>query len=382
MDKLKVFFDASPATVGYEGVPVFARETIRHLAEYSEIELHSGLISISPGEHKKYRAVLNGLTGHRVKYHSLFFPGRYGGKIRGMAFCSRKYDVVHCSTHYVPPHCAFSDFSNVILSVHDMFLWHEEYQFDNNNREKVKKRIAEHAEKALAIVTMSEFSKREINKFLGIPMEKIYTVPLATQWSGRPEVGAETSREVPERALKESTPYFMSVSTLYPHKNHIALLTAFNKYHHSPDYGGEKLVIVGNRKLEFPEIYNTLVNTPDVIHLQNVPENDLRSIYKNSKGFFLVSKLEGFGIPLLEAMSSKVPACYGKGSAMDEIGRDAAWGVDPDDIDAIAELFARFSGGGDEIDRRVDSAYNISLEYSYQKTVDTYVNIYRKLCFR
>ena len=94
---------------------------------------------------------------------------------------------------------------------------------------------------------------------------------------------------------------------------------------------------------------------------------------------FSISRLEGFGIPLLEAIGCQVPACYGKGSAMDEIGRDAAWGIDPYNVDQIAEMFARFSAGGKDIDDRVHEAYRISLEYSYAKTAATYVNIYKML---
>ena len=79
-------------------------------------------------------------------------------------------------------------------------------------------------------------------------------------------------------------------------------------------------------------------------------------------------------------MSCKVPACYGKGSSMDEIGRDAAYGVAPDDIDEIARTFAIFSAGGCEVERRTAQAYKISQEYSYEKTAAAYIELYKKLC--
>ena len=74
-----------------------------------------------------------------------------------------------------------------------------------------------------------------------------------------------------------------------------------------------------------------------------------------------------------------MPACYGLGSSMDEIGRNAAYGVDPDDIDKIAETFAVFSAGGRDVELRTEQAFAISQEYSYEKTASAYVEIYKQL---
>ena len=64
---------------------------------------------------------------------------------------------------------------------------------------------------------------------------------------------------------------------------------------------------------------------------------------------------------------------------MDEIGRDAAYGVDPDDIDDIARTFAIFSAGGKELEKRIEQAFAISQEYSYEKTAAEYIKIYKQL---
>ena len=64
---------------------------------------------------------------------------------------------------------------------------------------------------------------------------------------------------------------------------------------------------------------------------------------------------------------------------MDEIGRNAAYGVEPDDIDKIAETFALFSAGGKDVELHTEQAFAISQEYSYAKTAETYVQIYKSL---
>ena len=380
MNKLKIFFDASSICWGIAGIPVYTRQVARFLAQHPEIEFHTGLKSLNPASHKNYQSQLKKLVGNNVNYHKIFLPGRLGWQLPLihpiMSFDSAQYDILHYPSHVAPCFVPPSDFGNVILTVHDMFLWHKEYAFDNQKAaEKIKKALPTQTEKAKAIFTISEFSRQEIHRYLGIPLEKIYTVPIATQWSN---IDFMPSDVLLKNSLSARS-YFLAVSTLLPHKNYITLFTAFKKYQQSTNYAGEKLVVVGKRKEQFKDICDALDTTPNVIHLQNIPENDLRTLYENCKGFFLVSKLEGFGIPLLEAMSCKVPACYGQGSSMDEIGRDAAYGVNPDDIDKIAETFAVFSAGGKEVQQRVEQAYAISQEYSYEKTVETYVKIYKKL---
>ncbi len=373
---MKLFFDASPIIRGFEGIPIFASNVLHHLAKNPELELHSGLISIDLAMHRRYFADLNRLTNDKIKYHRLILPGRWGGKIPGVSFNSKRYDLMHYSTHAVPAHCMPSDLSNVILTIHDMSAWHSEYFLgDASFIENFKKSLPKQAEKARAIFTVSEFSKREIHKYIGIPLDKIHSVPIAAQWS----CNASMPSDILHRNALGVKSYFLAVSTLLPHKNYIALFAAFKKYQQSPEYAGEKLVVVGKRSENFADIGHTLDATPNVIHLQNIPENDLRTLYENSKGFFLVSKLEGFGIPLLEAMSCKVPACYGKGSSMDEIGRDAAYSADPENIDEIAEHFSIFSAGGSDVQKRTDQAYAISQEYSYAKTVKKYFEIYKSL---
>lgn len=376
MEKIKIFIDASPLLARFGGIPIFSKNVLQELAKKNNIELHSGIAFLSLNKHIEYHKMLKQITGNKCKYHPHFLPGRFAEKIHFLNFQSKKYDLVHFCTHTAPSYCMPSDFSNVILSVHDMFLWHDEYRSHVPDVMKIiKDKLQVQAEKARAIVTLSEFSRREINKYIGIPLDKIYAIPIAAQWGD--EAFAPSDILLKNAIAPKS--YFLSVSTLMPHKNYVPLFAAYKKYRQSQDYAGEKLIVVGKRHACFTEICQAMDDDPNIIHFENLPENDLRTLYENSKGFFLVSKFEGFGIPLLEAMSCKVPACYGKGSAMDEIGRDAAWGVEPNNIDEISEMFVRFSAGGKEIDQRVDEAYKISLEYSYFKTTEAYVELYRKL---
>ena len=64
---------------------------------------------------------------------------------------------------------------------------------------------------------------------------------------------------------------------------------------------------------------------------------------------------------------------------MDEIGRNAAFGVDPYDIDGIADNFRYFSENPPELQDRIESAYKISREYSWERTAGKHYALYQSL---
>ncbi len=379
---IKLFYDTTPLENFPCGVAVYTYSLLKNLACNSELEIHTGSKRTSFSGHKRLRDFVNKEFDGKIKYHPIFFPGRFSSPALGgthlFSYNAKKYDIAHFTAHIMPPYVPYSDLGNAILTVHDMFLWHKELGRELNEQEKYHVRILpSQAERALAIITCSEFSKREIISYTGVSPDKIFVIPDAAQW--RAQKTSVDPLAVAGYGLK-SKKYFISVSSLDPHKNHLSLLEAFSEYRNSGDYAGEKLVIVGRRRAGDDEIYQKILSIPDVVHLQNISEDVLQQLYLNAAGFFLLSCLEGFGLPLLEAMSSRIPACYAVGTSMDEIGREAAFGVNAFDINAVKELFAKFSASDEEVLLRVEKAWQISHEYTWEKCAERTFELYRQLC--
>lgn len=378
---MKLFIDTSSLIHYPCGIGVYALQLLRNLEKFSDLEMYTGLKCLSIKPHHTVQHILSANLKNKLSYHAIHLPGRWDfsksrfGRL--FSFCSTDYDVAHFVGNVVPACVPYSDLSNVVLTIHDLFFWHPELSiYEENLISYYRQNIPRQAESCRLIITVSEFSKKEIIKFLGIPSEKIYVIPIATQWSHP----MSEQHDILARYGLEEKRFFLSVSSLNQHKNFTGLCHAFAKYHNSKDYAGEKLVVVGGRRYGDENIYDLFLHTPDVIHIPRVSEEELRYLYAKAKGFFLVSKLEGFGIPLLEAMSSHTPACYGKGNSMDEIGRDAAVGVDPDDIDGIANVFRYFSAAPEDLQKRVEEAYQISQEYTWQNVADKHYELYKQMC--
>ncbi|MBQ7403189.1 MAG: glycosyltransferase family 4 protein [Lentisphaeria bacterium] len=377
---MKLFIDTSSLIHYPCGIGVYTLQLLKKLTACSDLEICSGIKCLSPLAHRNLRSLLKRNLEKEIKFRSVYLPGRLDLKENFLrhifSIRSSDYDIAHFTGNVVPACVPYSDISNVILTIHDMFLWHPD--ICDNEKSLIsyyQKNMPEQARRCKKIVTVSEFSKREIMKYLGIPGEKIQVIPIATQWN-HPLL--EQSDILARYGLEEKK-YFLSVSALNAHKNFSGLCHAFSRYHAGRGYHGEKLVIVGARRFGDEEIMDQIRKTQDVIYIPNVPERELRYLYKKARGFFLVSFLEGFGIPLLEAMECRIPACYGKGNSMDEIGRDAAFGVDPHDINSIADTFHYFSENPPDLSARVEAAYNISREYSWEKTAEKHYALYQSL---
>ena len=379
---IKLFYDTAPLEKFPCGVAVYTYSVLKQLIRYDDLEIHTGSKRLNPSGHRQLHDLVRDKISADVKYHPIYFPGRFTPSsfcgLHPFSFNAKEYDIVHFTAHIMPPYVPFSSLDNAILTIHDMFLWHTELGRELNEQEKRHVEVLPvQAEKARAIITCSEFSKREIVKYAGTDPEKIFVIPEAAQWNGE-KLQCEPATIA--RYGLEPQKYFLSVSSLDPHKNHLSLLAAFSAYHSSRQYAGEKLVLAGGRRSGDARTYQKIISTPDVIHLQNVSESDLHQLFLNASGFFLLSVLEGFGLPLLEAMSCRIPACYATGSSMDEIGRDAAYGVDAYDTDAVKELFEKFSAGGSEVKARVEKAYRLSLDYTWAGCAEKTYELYRQLC--
>lgn len=378
---IKLFYDTTPLENFPCGVAVYTYSLLKCLAGYSELEIHTGSKRASFRGHRRLRNFIRDEISEKIKYHPLYFPGRFPSPafmgLHPFSYNSKKYDIAHFTAHIMPSYVPYSSLDNAVLTIHDMFLWHREIGRELNEQEQYHVKILPtQAASARAVITCSEFSKREINKYAGVDPDKIFVIPDAAQWNRKALL---INPQIVAKYALQPKKYFISVSSLDPHKNHISLLEAFSAYHNSGDYAGEKLVIVGRRRIGDSKTYQKILSTPDVIHLQNICEDDLQQLFLNAAGFFLLSCIEGFGLPLLEAMSCSIPACYALGTSMDEIGRDAAFGVNAFDIDAVKELFAKFSAFGDEVSTRVERGWQISQEYTWERCAERTFDLYRQL---
>ncbi len=187
-----------------------------------------------------------------------------------------------------------------------------------------------------AVLTISEFSRQEIVKFTKTRFDKIKAIPLSAD-SGFSE--KNPGDFVAERVMvltRSADPYILMVSNTYPHKSMETGIQAFGKIMADIPH---KLVVIGKPRLGEAEVEKAMAALPQegrVVRLQYVMGQDLAALYQGADLFVFPSKYEGFGLPVLEAMSAGVPVVTTREGSIPEVGGDTVSYAVTGDVDSFA----------------------------------------------
>lgn len=259
----------------------------------------------------------------RVAYEQLFLP-RVVTKYR--------IDVLH-SPGYVSP--VVGKFGKVV-TIHDMqYIYYPGY-FSKTKLLYWKHLLPLSARRSDVILTVSENSKTDIANFLNIPRNKIFVTYEAPKFCSDSDKGDSLPTVMKKYGIRHN--YVLSVASLLPHKNLDRLIEAFALLEGKIDH---QLVLVGIKGPALNEIKkrikNKLKHPERVAILGYISDQDLTAIYKRASLFVLPSLFEGFGIPLLEAMSLDCPVAASNKTSIPEVVGDAALLFDPNSPDQIAK---------------------------------------------
>ena len=185
--------------------------------------------------------------------------------------------------------------------------------------------------RAARILTVSEFTRKEIIDWSGVPLEKVENVGNGIEPTYRP-VG--DSYGLP-------FPYLLTVSNRKPHKNEFRIVEAFA----NADLDSRlHLAFTGQLTPELAEWIEKQGVTARVEFLGAVPEEMLPSVYRGAEALIFPSLYEGFGLPIVEAMACGTPVVTSNVTAMPETAGDAALLVDPRSVEQITKAVERVVG--------------------------------------
>jgi glycosyltransferase involved in cell wall biosynthesis len=178
------------------------------------------------------------------------------------------------------------------------------------------------ARRARLVITVSEFSRREVQELLGVDAK---VVPGGVDERFRPDADPEPARA----ALNLTRPYVLTVASQIARKN-LSSLTATARLLETQ---GIELVAAGGGRPQFHDDGGPT----GVRALGHVPDDHLPGLYAGARAFVLPSWHEGFGLTCLEAMACGVPVVAANAGALPETCGDAARYADPFDHEDIAE---------------------------------------------
>jgi glycosyltransferase involved in cell wall biosynthesis len=194
------------------------------------------------------------------------------------------------------------------------------------------------AKAARRVITVSQFSKREIARYCGVPAAKIEVVPN----------GADHILSMPAEPLVLSTHnlqprrYVFALGSMSVNKNFGAVVEAFNRLNRGDltlaVAGGENASVFAQAEMK---------NTANLVRLGYISDAALRALYENALCFVLPSLYEGFGIPPVEAMLCGCPVVVSTAPALVETCGDGALFCDPHSPAELAEKIGALADDDD-----------------------------------
>ena len=290
--------------------------------------------------------------------------------------------VLHFPHHHLARYGHFLS-GPFILTVHDLIRF-----FDLSGREvlihrpNVRDRLLLRLDyaamkRASALIAVSQTTKRDLVRHLGVPDERIAVV-----YQG---IDHERFRPVDRRLLDE--PYLLFVGSEHPRKNLAAVLRAFAVLKHEPGLRDLKLVKVGapgGSEAPFREQTLALVRSlgleADVIFTGRVPDDDLPAWYSGALCLAWPSLYEGFGFPPLEAMACGCPVVASTRGSLPEILGPAALLVEPQDLDGLVAAIRALVL--DRSPRVVERGLAHASRFSWDRTSRETIRVYESVLAR
>lgn len=325
---MRIGIDAHHVNGKPQGSRTHLIELIRALAPLSPHELW--IYSFRPEETKAQLEVA-GLTHRRL------FPA--SARLRlplVLPALERLHGLSLFHSQYTAPPLSFIP---EVVTIHDILFETHPELFEGAFSHRSVALIRRSARRAKVVLTVSEYSRRAIVERYGVPASRIVVTPNAVDRARfRPAVESEAARDAEARErLGLEGPYVACVGRIEPRKNLPRLVRAFGR---ARDRLDPRLVLAlaGARDFRHEEAFEEAAKLPrgSVRFLGPVPDADLPALYRGAEAFLYPSLVEGFGMPVLEAMACGTPVLSSSRGALAEVGGDAVAWVEPEDEEAIA----------------------------------------------
>ena len=228
-----------------------------------------------------------------------------------------------------------------------------------------------YAKKATRIITVSEFSKKDIVKLYHVAPDKIDVA-----YNGANDKYIPISQNEQQAVRNRYTggkPYFLYVGSVHPRKNVKNLLLAYDalRKEHLTEH---QLVIAGRmawKTDETKQVFEQMQFKNDVVFTNHLLLSELTKVMASADAFVYPSLFEGFGIPIVEARYCGVPIITSDRSSLTEVGGPNALYFDPDRVDLIKDAMKLFLLDRENYHAKAKKDVSVREVFNWDKTVSS-----------
>ena len=283
----------------------------------------------------------------------------------------QNFDIFH-PTYYDSYFLKYIGKKPFVLTIYDMI--HETYPelFSADNKIARQKKIL--AQKADKIIAISENTKKDIIKFIGINEDKIQVIHLGSSINRQEnnlKINTDLLKKLPEK-------YILFVGNRASYKNFDnfskALIPLFkiNKKLNAVCAGGGEF---SDKEINFFKTFNIT----DKFRQYSVNDSDMTLLYKNALVFVFPSLYEGFGLPILEAFNCGCPVAASNRSSLPEIAGNAAAYFNPEDISSITDAINNIIADDGTKEKMKKNGFEQLKKFSWEKTAEKTLDVYNSI---
>ena len=370
---MRIGFDAKRAFYNRSGLGNYSRDLILSLVRYypeNDYFLYTPSLknSISFKPENTVRTCLP--PGNPGKLQQAFWRSfRLAGRLQ-----KDRVEVFHGLSNELPYSVHRTGIKS-IMTIHDLIFMRYPQWYKPVDVVIYKRKFSFSAKHADRIIAMSNQTKTDLIKFFNTEEKKIEVIYQSCNEVFKHVVNQNEKQKIKER-WNLPDEYLLYVGTVEERKNLLTLVKAllYSKI-------TLPLVIVGRQTRYFGKVMDFIEREglKNIRFLNEVPVSDLPGIYQMAKVFVYPSIFEGFGIPILEALYSRVPVITSIGGCFNEVGGRYSLYIDPENEEELGDALSQILNDTALQQKMKEEGYLHALQFSNEDIAHRVMNLYNNL---
>lgn len=374
---MKIGFDAKRAAQNRTGLGNYSRFVVRILSQ--QMPQHSYHLYVPNQKRMPFLAEIATIRQLLLHFPTSWFSSKLPAIWRtwGVASDLKKEGITlyHGLSNELPLSMKQAGCKSIV-TIHDLIFLRAPQYYTPIDRIIYNYKFKKACQLADCIIAVSQFTKQDIVAYYGVSPEKIEVVYQGCDAAFATAVSADKKSEV---AKKYRLPhrYLLYVGSIEERKNLLLVAKALKE---AP--ADVQVVAVGKRTPYQAEVEHYVAAqgwSEQITFLNDVPFADLPTIYQLAHLFVYPSRIEGFGIPLLEALNSGVPVIGCTGSCLEEAGGPGSLYVSPDSPQELASAINQVWGNETVRQQMIEAGKRYATNFDDQRLAEQMMAVYKKV---